>query len=79
MIALPGAKSGNSIGLFIVYRAIDEEGPWTPLHRDNVPDWIKNDDNVMGWLAEGYMLKNESIDSQFFYIAAEQPLDAIRH
>lgn len=79
MRKLPAMHGGSKIGMFVVYRSKDEDGPWDPLHRDSVPEWIKDDPEVMGLLKNGHMVQNASDDPRWFYIATEQPLDAISH
>ncbi len=69
----------TGLAMMIVYRAETEEGPWEPLHRDQVPRWLKEDDELVGMLRAGYMLRNTDNDKRWIYLAAEQPIDAVKH
>ncbi len=69
----------TGLAMMIVYRAETEEGPWEPLHRDQVPRWLTEDDELVGMLRAGYMLRNTDNDKRWIYLAAEQPIDAVKH
>ena len=41
------------LGLFVVYTAESDAGPWTPIPSTKVPDWVKDSPEVMGQLRNG--------------------------
>src|SRR3990167_434111 len=42
---------GVKYDLLIIYVSDSQEGPWTPIHSNDVPDWLKNNMQAMGQLA----------------------------
>ena len=41
------------LGFFIVYSSADGKEPWIPLLLGEVPDWVKDNPEVMGQLRNG--------------------------
>lgn len=52
--------------LFIMFVSETGEAPWTPIHRSAVPDWVKDDPEVMGQLRNG-MIAHRG-DSQHYRV-----------
>ena len=62
--------NGTKLGMLVVFRTTDpDNGPWEPIRKDNVPKWIKDNDDVMGDLAHGMIVQNPEDDPPYAYAA----------
>ena len=62
--------NGTKLAMFVVFRSLDPENePWEPIRKDKVPKWIKDNDEVMGDLAQGIAVQNPEDDPPFIYMA----------
>lgn len=59
-IRLPSKIStkGLRYDLLVIFRSDTDDGPWTALRAGDVPDWLKNDPEVVGKMRSGYMCRN---------------------
>lgn len=51
----------------VFYSAPGEEGPWTIVKPEDVPEWIKDDPDVIARMVKGYVVQNETINSHFYF------------
>lgn len=61
-------NQSNSLGMLVMYRSKDGRDPWEPIHRDDVPEWIKDDPKVVGKMLRGHEVHNET-EGGFWYRA----------
>ena len=69
-IAAAMEAKGVKFELLIIYKSDNPEGPWTPVHSDDVPDWLKTNLVAMGRLMDRRTsCTNESIPNCPWYRA----------
>lgn len=46
-------------GTLIIYSSLDGENDWTPVNAAEVPDWIKDDPDLLARMVDGEACQNE--------------------
>lgn len=52
----------------VIFRSATGEEPWDPIGAELVPDWVKDNPNIMAMLVDGYEVHDPAV-SEFRYRA----------
>lgn len=59
---IPEDIQGLQLANLIMFRSLDpESGNWEPIKRDDVPDWVKDDPEVVKHLINGWIAHNDNL------------------
>lgn len=69
-------------GMLAIYSSPDGESNWTPVKAVDVPEWIKNDPDLLARLVDGEACCDTSIEPNVWYMALrvlqQEDQDALR-